>query len=49
MLLFGHELVEFRSIPCAAEPIKEFHELPLFLFEPAQGVVAILVESRVAA
>src|SRR5690242_8666450 len=44
----GHELVELRLVLGMAQALEEFPEFALLLFEPVQGLRAILVEGAVA-
>ena len=45
----GHELIEFGLVLGEAQPIDEVAELALLVFEPPQGLGAVLVEGVVAA
>jgi hypothetical protein len=44
-----HELVEFDFVLRMAQAVKKFLEFALLLFEPAQGLGAVIVEGAVAA
>jgi hypothetical protein len=44
-----HELIELGAIPGNAETLQEFLELALLVFEPAQCLSAIVIESAIAA
>jgi hypothetical protein len=43
-----HELIELGAIPGNAETLQEFLELALLVFEPAQCLSAIVIESTIA-
>src|ERR1041385_3526037 len=45
----GHELVELGLILCMAQPLEEFAEFLLLLFQAAQRFAAVFVEGMVAA
>ena len=44
-----HELVEFGTIPGNAQTFQEFLELALLVFDTAQRLSAMVVESTIAA
>src|SRR6185312_1669219 len=45
----GQELIELGLVLGKAQAVEEAAELALFLFEPAQGIGAVLVEGAIAA
>src|SRR5205807_4020090 len=45
----GHELIELGLVLGGAQPLQEFAELALLLFEPAQSLGAIFIEGMIAA
>ena len=47
-LAFIHKLVKLNLVTSIAQPLHEVVEVPLLIFEAAQGVLAVGIKGRVA-